>query len=59
MSIVVWAPLESIVLKLTVPDIVVLTILPLAERVVVAVSSSSSVLNYFLSLKIVTVQLES
>jgi hypothetical protein len=56
---VVWLPVESVVVKLTTLDIVVCIVLPLAESVVVAVGSGSSVLNYFLSLNIVTAYPES
>ena len=56
---VVWAPVESVVVKLTIPYVVVCTVLPLAESVVVAVGSGSSVLNHFLSLNIVVAHPES
>jgi len=51
--------MESIVVKLTILDIVVYTMSLLAESIVITIASGSSVLNYFLSLNIVTAQLES
>jgi hypothetical protein len=52
-------PVDSMLVKLAMPAIVVRVRSPLADRVVVACGSGSRVLNHFLSLKIEDTQPES